>query len=392
MMAWEIPESYPIHRPAPLDWSLWWRLFSLAGFIIAVAAGGFWSLFKDPHSLLYALVAVTGITVLFGLIAGWRLFRYGVELEKAEILTQENAWQEAHWQVWASQAMRVVDYGAVFPPEVPSPAETTAWVNGDSALLLPPFSGYPDLFKDLLGLVRISLTAYVADHQVSVYFPSDQCETAAWEQFCQVWAELGLPLSQLQGPIGLQSDYTHQINDWLTTEVKGLMLVITWWWQGEQTPNAVSEGAVIWLLAPPSSQLLAKCCLHRAMTTVSAAAERDMGQFLHYQRPAITAGTLWYNEADSPEKDRLLIRLNQMLEALSSPAQQSTPAMLDQQFVSHWLGKSGCCMDWFTLTLAMQMAECQHAPQLLLLSQNTSLQLGTVSPLDHVTSSGSFHV
>ncbi|TDB44163.1 hypothetical protein [Photorhabdus khanii] len=390
-MAWEIPASYSIHRPAPLTWSLWWRLFSLACFAVAVAAGGFWYLFKDPTSLLYALVAVTGITALFGVIAGWRLFRYGVEWEQAEVLTQENAWQEARWQMWAEQGMTVVDYGALFPSEVPSPADIAVLVNGDSALLLPPFSGYFRLFESLLGSVRHSLMAHVADHKVSVYFPLNS-STRVWETFCQVWKNLGLPLSQLHGPIELKADYAGQMDDWLTTEVKGLILVITWWWEDGETPRTASESAVVWLLASPSSPLPAKCCLHRPMVTVAAEAGQSVAQFLRYQRPAITAGTLWYNDADSPEKDKLLIRLNQILQALPSSVQQSAPATPDQQFVPHWLGKSGPYADWFALTLAMKMAEYQQAPQLFLLAHHATLQLGTLSPLNHVTSSGDFHV
>ncbi len=54
-MAWEIPESYSVHRPEPPVWSLWRRLFSMACFAVVVAVGGFWYLFKDPASLLYAL-------------------------------------------------------------------------------------------------------------------------------------------------------------------------------------------------------------------------------------------------------------------------------------------------------------------------------------------------
>ncbi|MBS9439889.1 hypothetical protein EAE91_22890 [Photorhabdus noenieputensis] len=391
-MAWDIPQSYSVHRPEPPVWSLWWRLFSLACFAVVVAVGSFWYLFKDPASLLYALVALAGITALFGVIAGWRLFRYGVELEQAEVLTQENAWQEARWQAWASQAIRVVDYGALFPPEVPSPADKTVLVNGDSALALPPFSNYLNLFKNLLGAVRSSLAAHVVNHKVNVYFPLDRPEAVVWEQFCQVWKKLGLPLSQLQGPVKLNADYTHQISDWLTTETKGLLLVITWCWEGNKTPEATSEGAVVWLLAPSSSQLSAKCCLHRPMATVAEEAEQSVAQLLRYQCPAITAGTLWYNDADSPEKDRLLIRLNQRLKALPSSAQKSEPTTLDQQFVPHWLGKSGPYADWFALTLAMKMAEYQQVPQLFLLAHNTTLQLGTISPLNNVTSSGDFHV
>ncbi|TDB41640.1 hypothetical protein C5468_25600 [Photorhabdus luminescens subsp. mexicana] len=391
-MAWDIPQSYSVHRSEPPVWSLWWRLFSMACFAVVVAAGSVWYLLKDPASLLYALVALAGITALFGVIAGWRLFRYGVELEQAEVLTRENAWQEARWQAWASQAIRVVDYGAFFPPEVPSPADQAVLVNGDSALVLPPFSSYLNLFENLLGEMRHSLMAYVANHKVNVYFPLDRSEIIVWEQFCQVWAELGLPLSQLQGPMQLKADYTHQISDWLTTETKGLLLIITWCWEGNKTPEAVSEGAVIWLLAPPSSPLSAKCCLHRPMATVAAEAGQSVDQFLRYQCPAITAGTLWYNDADSPEKDRLLIRLNQILKALPSSAQQSVPATLDQQFIPHWLGKSGSYADWFALTLAMKMAEYQQAPQLFLLAHHAELQLGTISPLSNVTSSGDFHV
>ncbi|MCW7549677.1 hypothetical protein OO184_17485 [Photorhabdus sp. APURE] len=392
MMAWDIPQSYSVHRSEPPVWSLWWRLFSMACFAVVVAAGSVWYLLKDPASLLYALVALAGITALFGVIAGWRLFRYGVELEQAEVLTRENAWQEARWQAWASQAIRVVDYGAFFPPEVPSPADKAVLVNGDSALVLPPFSSYLNLFENLLGEMRHSLMAYVANHKVNVYFPLGRSEIIVWEQFCQVWAELGLPLSQLQGPMQLKADYTHQISDWLTTETKGLLLIITWCWEGNKTPEAVSEGAVIWLLAPPSSPLSAKCCLHRPMATVAAEAGQSVDQFLRYQCPAITAGTLWYNDADSPEKDRLLIRLNQILKALPSSAQQSVPATLDQQFIPHWLGKSGSYADWFALTLAMKMAEYQQAPQLFLLVRHAELQLGTISPLSNVTSSGDFHV
>ncbi|WP_391527970.1 hypothetical protein [Photorhabdus akhurstii] len=390
-MAWEIPESYSVHRPEPPVWSLWRRLFSMACFAVVVAVGGFWYLFKDPASLLYALIALAGITALFGVIAGWRLFRYGVELEQAEVLTQENAWQEARWQAWASQAIRVVDYDALFPPEVPSPADKAVLVNGDSALVLPPFSSYFNMFENLLGAVRSSLAAHVVNHKVNVYFSSDRTETVVWEQFCQVWQKLGLPLSQLQGPIGLKSDYTHQISDWLNTEIKGLLLVMAWCWQDDKTLATASEGAVVWLLAPPSSQLSAKCCLHRPMATVAAETEQSVAQFLRYQRPAITAGTLWYNDADSPEKDRLLIRLNQRLKTLPSSVQQSEPTTLDQQFVPHWLGKSGPYADWFVLTLAMKMAEYQQAPQLFLLAHNASLQLGTLSPLNNVTSSGGFH-
>ncbi|WP_166296397.1 hypothetical protein [Photorhabdus tasmaniensis] len=37
-MTWEIPEPHIVHWPASLNWSRWWRLFSLMCFVTVVAA------------------------------------------------------------------------------------------------------------------------------------------------------------------------------------------------------------------------------------------------------------------------------------------------------------------------------------------------------------------
>ncbi|NDL01517.1 hypothetical protein [Photorhabdus bodei] len=390
-MTWEIPEPHVVHRPASLNWSLWWRLFSLICFVVVVAASGFWYMFEDPRSVFYAVVAVVGAAMVFGLIAGWQFFRYGVELEQAELLTQENAWQEAYWQAWASQGMKVVDYHAIFPPEVPSPADSAVLVNGDSALVLPPFPGYTRLFEEVLGPMRQSLLKHVTRRQLTLYFPLPVAETV-WHQFCQVWQKLGFSLSQLQGPVVLKPDYASQLNDWLVTESQDLMLIITWSWESPDERSRASDGAVAWLLTASSSKLPAKCCLHRTMTTTPDDAQRDIARFLHYQCPAVAAGTLWDNDVDPAIKDRLLIQLNQVLTSLLSPEVTTAPVMPDHQCVSHWLGKSGDFTDWFTLTLAMRMAEYQHVPQLFLLSQHATLQLGTVSPVNPAITSGNSYV
>ncbi|MGV7963948.1 hypothetical protein QPK13_23690 [Photorhabdus tasmaniensis] len=390
-MTWEIPEPHIVHWPASLNWSRWWRLFSLMCFVTVVAASGFWFVFADPRSVFYALAAVVGTAIVFGLIAGWQFFRYGVELELAELLTQENTWQEAYWQAWASQNMKVVDYHAVFPPEVPSPAESEVLVNGDSALVLPLFPGHACLFEEVLGPMRHSLLKQVARRQLTIYFPFPVAESV-WHQFCQVWQKLGFSVSQLQGPIVLKPDYASQLNDWLVTESQALMLIITWSWENHDGRRRASDGAVAWLLTASSSKLPAKCCLHRTMTTMPDDVQRDIARFLHYQCPAATAGTLWDNDVDPAIKDCLLIQWNQVLTSSLSPEVTTVPIMPDHQSVSHWLGKSGDFTDWFTLTLAMRMAEYQHVPQLFLLSQHATLQLGTVSPVNPAISSGDSYV
>lgn len=93
-MDWTIPEPYAIPSVKPLRWGNWWRCFSLCAMtLLLVGCGGYFWL-KDPRLLLYTFGGVVLLILVFTGIAGWNMYRYGVEAEHAEDISNLN-WLKA---------------------------------------------------------------------------------------------------------------------------------------------------------------------------------------------------------------------------------------------------------------------------------------------------------
>ncbi len=374
-MAWDIPKPYVIHHPTRLSWTGWWRGFSLLAIVCVAVGCGLWFWLKDPRLLLLTFCSVIIVGLLFTGIAGWRLFSYGVDAEHAEGMTAQNDWHKNEWQEWAQSGLDVVDYSYIFPTKVPHIDEEQADVNSEQALSLSANPPLAYLFEELLSPLVVSLTMLRSPLIVHLSYEDDESTRKA---FLQAWNNMGLSSSYIAGYVScpLATPYAESITHWLNTSDEYAKLMIFTQWADSDTTREVTDGAVAWLIAPNIADVPYRCRLHRTMTGLPTEAQQDAAQFLEYQPLAMTLSDLWFNEAAIEHKDMLIIERDQRLRAQDPALNPTSPA---QQFITHWLGKPGPATDWFTITLMMLMAEHRHAAQGLVLSQDNSLLLATVS-------------
>ncbi|MBM1020222.1 hypothetical protein EIC82_03835 [Enterobacter sp. A11] len=384
-MHWTIPEPYTVPFVKPLRWSGWWRGFSLCVMtLLLVGCGGYFWL-KDPRLLLYTFGCVVLLILVFAGIAGWNMYRYGVEAEHAEDISNLNRLTTLKWQDWAQRSVAVLGFHAFFPSAVLSPLNSDGPVNGDKPLLLPSFTGFNALFHDLLLPLLPELQQLVAAGvPVEVSLP-EGCDKDEWQQFSGAWQTLGLPVSLLLPSLTVLNSYARQINRWLASPSVAAQLVII---HHRDAQQATTEGAVIWLLAPKVGQvsgLPVHCSLHRPMHTSPPAEPAAFRRFLGYQPLTTGMNGLWTDAVTREQADVLLIAHSQRPQPDDSDTgmdekNSATPAPLpEQHYLPHWLGKSGPYHDWFTVTLMMQMALAKPGVQCAMIHDGDAVLLSSVS-------------
>lgn len=114
-MNWSIPEPYAIPAVKPLRWQNGWRVFFLCCIAILLCGVGSYFWLKDSRLLLYTFGMVVAIMVLAGILAGWKLYRYGDEAEHAQGIARYNQLNEHQWQRWAQAGITGSGYDNNFP-------------------------------------------------------------------------------------------------------------------------------------------------------------------------------------------------------------------------------------------------------------------------------------
>lgn len=387
-MDWTIPEQYAIPSVKPLRWSGLWRFFSLCAMVLLLVGCGGYFWLKDPRLLLYTFGCVVVLVLVFASIAGWNMYRYGVEAEHAEDISNLNRLTTLQWQRWAQQSVAVLGFHAFFPAAVLSPGHNEVPVNGDKPLLLPPFNGYDALFQDLLLSLLPELQQLVAARiSLEVTLP-EGCGMDEWQQFTGAWSMLGLPVSSLLiSPVAPDS-YGMQMKNWLAASSATARLVLV---HHRDAQQAATEGAVIWLLAPQAgreSGLPVRCSLHRPMRTPSPVEPATFRRFLDYQPLTTDMNGLWTDAITREQADALLIAHSQRphLEDSDSDKNETAvpPPLPEQHYLPHWLGKTGPYHDWFTITLMMQMTLAKPGVQCAMINDGDAALLSSVS-------TGAFH-
>lgn len=383
-MHWTIPEPYAVPFVKPLRWSGWWRGFLLCAMtILLVGCGGYFWL-KDPRLLLYTFGGMVVLILLFAGIAGWDMYRYGVEAEHAEDIRNLNRQRMLQWQRWAQQSVGVLGLHAFFPSGVLSPQPSDRPVNGDQPLLLPPFNGYGALFQDLLLPLLPELQQLVAERiSLDVTLPED-CDKDEWQQFTETWQMMGLSVSSLLISPVVSGLYGSQMKNWLASPSAAARLVII---HHRDTQQVATEGVIVWLLAPQTgraSGLPVRCYLHRPMRASLPAEPSVYRRFLDYQ--PLTAGMtgLWTDAITHQQADALLIAHSQRPQPeggdIGEHGTAATAPLPEQHYIPHWLGKTGPFHDWFSLTLMMQMALARPGVQSGMINDGEAVLLMSVSP------------
>ena len=387
-MDWTIPEPYAIPSVKPLHWSGWWRGLSLCAMaILLMGCGGYFWL-KDPRLLLYTFGGVVVLILMFAGIAGWNMYRYGVEAEHAEDISNLNRLTTLQWQRWAQQSVSVLGFHALFPSAVLSLYNSDGPVNGNAPLLLPPFNGYSALFTDLLLPLLPELQQLVAERILLEVTLSEGCDADEWQLFTQAWQMLGLPVSSLLSSPALPGGYGSQMTSWLASPSAMARLVLVHHRDAQQT---TTEGAVIWLLAPQAgraSGLPVRCSLHRPMRTPLPVELAAFRCFLDYQPLTTDMNGLWNDIVTHEQADALLIAHSQRPQTEDSNGEKNeaavAPPLPEQHYLPHWLGKTGPYHDWFTVTLMMQMTLAKPGVQFAMINDGDAALLSSVS-------TGAFH-
>lgn len=369
----------------PLRWSGWWRGFSLCIMaLLLVGCGGYFWL-KDPRLLLYTFGGVVLLILVFAGIAGWVMYRYGVEAEHAEDISNLNRLTTLKWQDWAQRSVAVLGFHAFFPSAVLSPLNSDGPVNGDKPLLLPSFTGFNALFYDLLLPLLPELQWMVAAGiQVEASLP-EGCDTDEWQQFSAAWQTLGLPVSSLLLAPSVLNSYAKQITRWLASPSTAAQLVMI---HHRDAQQSTTEGAIVWLLTPQAGRapgLPVRCSLHRPMHTPHPAEPAALRRFLDYQPLTMGMNGLWTDAITREQVDMLLIAHGQRPQPDDSGTstdekKSAVPAPLpEQHYLPHWLGKTGPYHDWFTVTLMMQMALAKPGVQCAMINDGGAALLSSVS-------------
>lgn len=378
-MFWNSPRLLPVKKQEPLNWGPWWRMMVFVIIAILIAATISWYISQDLRFAFYAAVCIGVVFAIFILFAGWLFFRYGVEAEQGELVRARNNEIENQFENWASQSINIIDASFVFPPSVPISMGFPFDVNGSVPLLLPNTDGYLRLFEDLLAPLRVNLLARGIAQPLRVYFPQET-KDFIWQQFLHVWKSIGLSAQQLSCFFELKNSFAEQVDEWLSEENLDDVLVIVWQFNDANDVGNYTEGAIAWLLSSSNTEV-SKNKIFRPMLTNLSNVDEDIPKFLRYQKPANDIGTIWYNDADGPIKDKLLIAYSQTQDNRNkNDVSPDTLLMPEQNFVTHWLGKAVHSVDWFSITLAMKNAEFQKKPQIIVLTKDNSALLNTITP------------
>lgn len=371
-MNWEIPPPYPVPDVKPLRWNAWWHGFSLVSIAIVLVGAGGWFWLKEGRILLYTFGVVIAWCLICGVLAGWMLFRFGVDEEHAEGVREYNQMQEVAWQRWAQSGLPVLAKSCVFPPEIPAPSRVSPPVVNNEALSPGDYPGHAALITELVIPLLGVLQVFLRQHRLEVYLP----ENIPARDFYQAWETLGLPETVLDCVVPADKNFFPMISRWAeeTAGTAGRLMICSDWENDAQH----TQGAAAWLIGPcryhESESVL--CTLHRPMCTASDTFTSAAQQFMHYQPIAQTVSDLWVNEQAQPYIAELMIQRASYLRA--NQLDTMTPP-LEQQYIPHWLGKVSEESPWFAVTLMMQMAECHQGTQILLHSRHNELMLFTIS-------------
>ncbi|MDT3570298.1 hypothetical protein [Cronobacter sakazakii] len=374
-MNWSIPEPYAIPAVKPLRWQNGWRVFFLCCIAILLCGVGSYFWLKDSRLLLYTFGMVVAIMVLAGILAGWKLYRYGVEAEHAQGIARYNQLNEHQWQRWAQAGVPVLGMTIIFPEAVPHPSDGIVPVTVDIPLFLPKYPGETVVINELLLPLVPLLTIFTQKHPLIVLLP----DTLSQETFRVVWQRLSLPVSALSGFELLQQGCFSLVNTWVDekdTRSGRLVLFVDW------TDNRkATQGAVAWLLGCGSkNELPVRCTLHRPMQTKTDQFAADIEKFFHYQPLAQAMTDFWFDQSSKPCTDILMIQRSRYLKKTQDNGKLAPS--LHSQYLPHWLGRTTPSQDIFAITLMMQMAEHRQGTQVLLWNRNNTLTLQSVSAGD----------
>ncbi|MCW1830360.1 hypothetical protein OLZ31_26680, partial [Enterobacter asburiae] len=198
------------------------------------------------------------------LLAGWMLFRSGVEGEHAEGVAEYNRLLEHDWRRWAQEGVLVLALKALFPRELPAVSLKPQPVAVDDAFTLGNYPGNTALLTELLVPLLPEIRTILRMHKLQVFLP----ETISSRDFHQVRDALGLSAGAFTG---VESGKYTLSNVWQHTAEAGYKtgtLVVYANWPEERA----TQGAVAWLLAPPQVEpmLPVRCTLHRPMIATGA--------------------------------------------------------------------------------------------------------------------------
>ncbi|MCW1830359.1 hypothetical protein OLZ31_26675, partial [Enterobacter asburiae] len=198
------------------------------------------------------------------LLAGWMLFRSGVEGEHAEGVAEYNRLLEHDWRRWAQEGVPVLALKALFPRELPAVSLKPQPVAVDDAFTLGNYPGNTALLTELLVPLLPEIRTILRTHKLQVFLP----EIISSRDFHQVRDALGLSAGAFTG---VESGKYTLSNVWQHTAEAGYKtgtLVVYADWPEERA----TQGAVAWLLAPAQVEpmLPVRCTLHRPMIATGA--------------------------------------------------------------------------------------------------------------------------
>ncbi|MGR7118235.1 hypothetical protein ACU62C_02595 [Klebsiella aerogenes] len=355
-MEWMIPQPDPVPTVRPANWALWWRVASVVCLLIILLGTGGWFLLKDSRIWLYTFGGVIAWGLACALLAGWMLFRSGVDGEHAEGIAEYNRLLEHDWRRWAQQGIPVLALNALFPRELPAVSLKPQPVAVDEAFMLGSYPGHTALLTELLVPLLPEIRTFLRTHKLRVFLP----EAISSRDFHQVRDTLRLPSEAFTAVENIKSTISSVYQHTAEAGHKTGTLVVYADWPEE----GVTQGAVVWLLGPVQSEpvLPVRCTLHRPMTATSAFSEAAQ-LFLHYQPLAVQAADLWLNESAQAAAPAFMIARAACLR--DAEPDVLTPE-LAQQYLPHWLGKAGEGELFFAITLMMQMAQRRKGTQVLL--------------------------
>jgi len=301
------------------------------------------------------------------------LFRFGVENEHAEGVKEHNRMQESAWQRWAKSGVPVLAKSVVLPSQVPVPSLESPPVVNITAFSPGDYPGHTALITELLIPLLPALHIFLRQHLLEVYLP----EQVTSRDFYQTWENLGLAKTALLSVETTESHCFVMMHRWAeeTENTAGRLVIFADWQDNTQH----TQGAVAWLIGPYGYQTVMPvlCTLHRPMQAALDNINSATQQFLHYQPLALLASDLWLNEGAQPYVAQMMVQRASSLQQMQIDA--TALPQVAQQYLPHWLGKTGEKSAWFAVTLMMQMAECRKETQVLLHEGHNELMFFSVS-------------
>lgn len=372
-MHWNIPSPHQVPAIKPLRWAQLWRVsLIVAVYVLFIAALG-WLWLRDGRIWLYAFGAVAGWGLLCALVAGWMMYRCGVDHEHAQGLHLYNQLQDAEWQRWSQKGLPVLDYSFIFPQQVPPVTLAPQPVVSEEAYSPGAHPGPASLLRELLLPLLPALQAVVGRHPLTVSLP-ESVSVRELQRFC---VEAELPLASISAAVPDSSNIFSTLFRWADSEDTAVcrLIVLSDWGDNRNC----TQGAVAWLLGPSVNKfsLPVRATLHRPMRASEGGTPQEIIQFLHYQPLAQQASDLWLSAGTSALAAPMMIQRAACLQTTSSD--KTALPEITQHHILHWLGKASEESPFFAVTLMMQMAECRKGTQVLLHKEQNVLTFCSVS-------------